>query len=263
MSKRAPYLAVYELRLAVISVRATGFDPHRDRLIEVAVVMRACLMDDRTYRKIVDPGRPILAAATELHGLTDADVADAPAFPEIAPSLVRFLGAADLAGFGIHELAIPLLAAEFRRAGDQFNWSNRSVVDLRDVYLAHRPCDLRAAANDYSTAPLPDRPNALEEAESSLALIGAMLSAHDEIPADVDGLAGYPDRRDRAGLFRMKSGSPPVFAGGPHRGRTAAEVALCDPDYLKALLGPGRIFDGEMFVEDALAGLHSIPPPPL
>jgi DNA polymerase III subunit epsilon len=154
--------------------------------------MRSPFSPVRRFRRRVDPGMPILAEATAAHGITDLAVAEAATFEEIGPKLEGFLGAADLAGFGIRHLAIPMLVAEFRRAGVHFGWIGRRVVDLRKIYLHHHPCDLGVASRHYLDRELPAQPGAMDEAESSSALLDAQIIRHEEMPTHVADLAEFP-----------------------------------------------------------------------
>ena len=68
---------------AVVDVETTGLVPRRGCRLEVAVV----LLDEHgeateDWSSLVRPWRTLDAADT--HGLTDADLADAPVFAEIA-----------------------------------------------------------------------------------------------------------------------------------------------------------------------------------
>jgi DNA polymerase-3 subunit epsilon len=243
-------------RLAVISVHATGFNPNVDRIVEVAVVMRKDFAADRTYHRLVDPGIPILPQATEFHGVTDTDVSGAPTFDAIAPGLARFLGAADVAGFGVRRLAVPLLEAEFRRSEIYLDWFRRSIVDLCDIYLHHEPRHLGAAVGHYLGRDWSAHAGALAEAEASSQVLDAQLKKYEDLPTTAAGLEAYPFAHDPMGLFRRESGRCPViFAEGRHRGRTPAEVARLDPDYLRSLLGPGLLFQARKFIEEALMAI--------
>ena len=108
--------------LAVLDLETTGTDPKLDRIIEISVlrVLPGGGHDHRTRR--VNPGVPIPSEATAIHGISDDDVADCPAFRAIAPSLVRFLDGCDLAGFNILNFDLRLLVAEFNRVGLVSPW---------------------------------------------------------------------------------------------------------------------------------------------
>lgn len=56
---------------------------------------------------------PIPQAATSVHGIRDANVANHPPFASLAPTLLSILEGCDLAGFGIASFDFPVLVAEF------------------------------------------------------------------------------------------------------------------------------------------------------
>lgn len=75
---------------AVVDVETTGLSPATDRVIEVAVVRCApdgSIIDE--WATLIDPGRD--PGPTHIHGITAADLADAPTFAAIAPELVERL----------------------------------------------------------------------------------------------------------------------------------------------------------------------------
>ena len=100
---------VLERPLAVIDLETTGTDTKIDRIVEVSVLKLSPggQADHRTRR--VNPGVPIPPEATAVHGITDDDVADCPAFRAIAPGLARYLDGCDLAGFNILKYDLRLL----------------------------------------------------------------------------------------------------------------------------------------------------------
>jgi hypothetical protein len=102
---------VLERPLAVIDLETTGTDTKVDRIVEVSVlkVMPGGAHDHRTRR--VNPGVPIPAEATAVHGISDDDVADMPTFRAIAPGLIVSLDApprADLHHLGSRWLCLLL-----------------------------------------------------------------------------------------------------------------------------------------------------------
>jgi len=66
-----------------LDIEGTGVDPYRDRIVEICILSD----DGRELETRVNPGVPIPQEATAVHGITDADVADAPRFAEIAGDL--------------------------------------------------------------------------------------------------------------------------------------------------------------------------------
>ncbi len=77
--------------LSVIDLETTGTDTRTDRIVEVAVLTVYPDGSVVPFVRRVNPGRAIPAGASAIHGITDADVAGAPAFAAIAPDLFAAL----------------------------------------------------------------------------------------------------------------------------------------------------------------------------
>jgi DNA polymerase-3 subunit epsilon len=80
-----------DLPMVSIDVETTGRDPGSDRIVEIAcVAWRDGRLEGR-FSWLVNPGRSIPAEAIEVHGISDADVQDKPAFEAIVPELIEAL----------------------------------------------------------------------------------------------------------------------------------------------------------------------------
>ncbi len=88
----------WDLPIAALDVETTGLDPKNDAIIEIAIVhMRAGEVEE-SWSSLVHPGRPIGPDAQRITGITDADVADAPRFADVAEeTAARLEGRAILA----------------------------------------------------------------------------------------------------------------------------------------------------------------------
>lgn len=67
----------------------TGVRPDRDRVIEIAAYDP---VRELTFEKLVNPGIPIPAEASAIHGITDDMVANSPSFKEIGQEFAAFCG---------------------------------------------------------------------------------------------------------------------------------------------------------------------------
>ena len=75
--------------LVCVDLEATGVWPGHDRIVQIAA---ASIFPDgsvSTWSSLVNPEQPIPPAATAIHGLTDAMVASAPTFAQLAPTVAR------------------------------------------------------------------------------------------------------------------------------------------------------------------------------
>jgi len=86
-----PQVPWIDLPIAVIDFETTGFDEAHDRVVEVGVAcfLRGELTQTKSW--LVQPGMPIPEGAINVHGITDAMVADAPRFEQIAVELCQVL----------------------------------------------------------------------------------------------------------------------------------------------------------------------------
>lgn len=69
-----------------VDFETTGLDPLKDAAVEVALVRFANGEKVGEFAWRVDPGRPIPADATEVHGISDSDVRGAPSIEDVFDS---------------------------------------------------------------------------------------------------------------------------------------------------------------------------------
>src|SRR5579864_2052023 len=120
--------------LAVIDLETTGIDLATDKIVEIAIVK---LLPDGTIikkRKIINPQKPIPAASSSVHGITDEMVKDAPTFKQVANEIKQFLNNCDLGGYNSNRFDIPILVEEFLRSGLEFNIEGRKMVDAQKIF---------------------------------------------------------------------------------------------------------------------------------
>jgi len=104
------------MRQIVLDTETTGLEPEQGhRIIEIGCVE----LEDRrqtgnNFHVYLQPDREIDAAAVEVHGITNAFLADKPRFADIAPDLLAYIGGAELV---IHNAPfdVGFLDAEFGR----------------------------------------------------------------------------------------------------------------------------------------------------
>jgi DNA polymerase-3 subunit epsilon len=106
------------LREIVLDTETTGVDAAKgDRVIEIGCVeLVNHVPSGRSYHCYLNPERAVSEGAFNVHGLSDAFLADKPRFAEIAGEFTDFIGDARLV---IHNAAfdVGFLNAEFARIG--------------------------------------------------------------------------------------------------------------------------------------------------
>lgn len=105
-----------DLPYAVIDVETTGLDPARHRIAEIAVVrLRPDGTVDDVWSTLVNPGRDP-GPSSRVHGLTAADLVDAPSFDRIAGAVAERVSGAVLAAHNAG-FDTTFLTSEFLRLG--------------------------------------------------------------------------------------------------------------------------------------------------
>ena len=85
-----------EDEICVLDVETTGISPMHERIIEIAILKMSGPKIIDEFSTYVNPGKPISREITELTGISDADVADAPFIDEVAPQIHAFIGERDI-----------------------------------------------------------------------------------------------------------------------------------------------------------------------
>ncbi|MFZ4615437.1 MAG: exonuclease domain-containing protein [Rectinemataceae bacterium] len=118
-------------RFLAIDVETTGLDPRNCRVVEIGALLfepscwpKAGIVAGDTLpsslESLVDPGSPIPAVVTSIHGIGDRDVAGQPGFAELIPELDRLLGQGEDAAIILAHNApfdLGFLAREYAEAG--------------------------------------------------------------------------------------------------------------------------------------------------
>jgi DNA polymerase-3 subunit epsilon len=238
--------------LVFIDLETTGTDPWRDRVVELAMIRFAPGRAAVRLELRVNPGRSIPLAASAVHGIRDEHIVGCPSFAARAGRVQRFLGDADLAGFGIARFDLPMLASEISRAGWRLRLRGRHVVDALALFHRLEPRDLTAAVRRYCGRSHEGAHGARADALAAAAVLDAMLGRHAELPRDAAGLHRRLVEVDVEGWFRRAEGGAVVFGRGKHRDAALAEVARRDPSYLCWLLGRA-LPDAAGLIESALS----------
>ena len=236
--------------LVFLDLETTGLSVSGDRIIELAVIKVMPHGDVLERVRRFNPGMSIPAAATAVHGITDEDLRDEASFEQRARSLADLLDDCDLAGFNVRRFDLPMLVAEFRRAGLSFDLDGRRIIDVQAIFHREERRDLSAAARFYLGREHPEAHSAPGDIRTSAAVLSAQLARYDHLPKDLTGLHQYcdeylPIESELERWFRDESDGDRVFRRGKHRGRSLAEVAAQEPDYLSWMLGAEEM-DGEV-----------------
>ncbi len=219
--------------LAFIDLETTGINLGTDRIVEIAIVK---LLPDGTRnvkRKLLNPGVPIPKASSDVHGITDDMVKDAPTFKQVAQELKQMLDGCDFAGYNSNRFDIPLLMEEFLRAEVEFDMKNRRLLDVQNIFHKMEPRTLSAAYKFYCNKILEGAHGAEVDASATHEILEAQLEKYPELGNNIDSILkvmGEDQVVDFARRFVMDNGIE-VFNFGKFKGRPVADVLKSEPQY--------------------------------
>ena len=249
---------VLERPLVFFDIESTGTNPYRDRIVEIAVIK---VMPDGTREDVVrriNPTIPIPEGASAVHGIYDADVAEAPTFAVIAHNLFNYLDNCDLAGYNIVKFDVPMLQEEFKRCGLVLDMKERKLIDVFNIFCRLYPRTLSAAYEFFCGGNLEDAHSALADTDATVSVLLGQLAKHPELPREMAGLAEFSAARDvdfvdSEGRLKF-SGSEVVVNFGKNSGRRLRDLAVEDPGFLRWMLRSDFSDEVKNIIRDALSG---------
>jgi DNA polymerase III subunit epsilon len=220
--------------IAFIDLETTGVSLSNDRIVEIAIIK---IMPDETRqkkRKLLNPEMPIPPASSDIHGITDAMVKDAPTFKQASNELKQFIDNCDLAGYNSNRFDIPLLMEEFLRAGITVDLSTRRMVDVQHIFYTMEPRTLSAAYKYYCEKELIAAHSAEADIEATIDVLLSQLKRYPQLGNSVDSVLkviGEDKVIDYARRFIFDDKGNEVFNFGKHKGRPVADVLKAEPQY--------------------------------
>ena len=227
--------------LVIFDLETTGLDLQQDRIIELALFrLEPPVLDlkrGEVFHTLINPERALPEVVKVLTGISEAELAIAPLFAEVAPEISRWIKDADLGGYNAIAFDLPMLAAEFKRIGRKLPGpSDRVVVDALEIWRRMEPRTLRNAYRYFVGKPYPEMHRAWGDVQATIEVFlsqvekyGLEGSVH-EIVHRVR--APYLDSRRR---FKQ-DGDDVVLCFGKYKGYALQQIVEEDPAYIEWMI---------------------------
>lgn len=220
--------------LAFIDLETTGVSVGADRIVEIAILK---INPDgsrsvKTHR--VNPEMPISAESTSIHGITNEDVAKEPTFQDLAPSVFKFLFNCDLAGYNSNKFDIPMLVEEFYRVGIDFDFQERRLVDVQNIFHKMEQRTLKAAYQFYCQKDLENAHSAEADIIATFEVFEAQLNRYENLVPEVEFLeefSRFHNSADIMGRIVYNEQKVEVFNFGKYKNIAVEEVFRKEPGY--------------------------------
>lgn len=254
--------------LVVFDLETTGLDIVNDRIIQLSFIKVYPDGKEERGDHLINPGKHIPEMITELTGIDDEKVKDAPSFKQISTTLAETFKGCDFAGFNSNRFDVPMLAEEFLRAGIDFDFSKCRLIDAQAIFHKMERRNLAAAYKFYCGRKMEEdfeAHRANQDTEATYRVLMGELDMYSKeqqeederiLPNDMDFLAEFSKQNDNVDFAgRMiwapitdkegkpltdKDGKPQlqeVFNFGKYKDYPVAEVLKKDPGYYSWMLG--------------------------
>ena len=260
--------------LIVFDLETTGLDLVRDRIIQISYIKVLPGGKEQRENLLINPCKPIPQEVTELTGISNDDVKDAPSFKDVAQQLSEKMKDCDFAGYNSNHFDIPMLAEEFLRAGIDFDFSKCRLIDAQTIFHKMERRNLAAAYKFYCGRKMEEYFTAHRADEDTEATYRVLMGELDKyapgvqeepdrvLENDMDFLAEFSKQNDNvdfAGRIVWRpllgaDGKPlldkdgkerrfEAFNFGKYKGRAVDEVLRVDPGYYSWMMSGDFTFN--------------------
>lgn len=220
-------------KVCCFDLETTGIDINADRIVQFAAHKEGA----EPLKIFVDPEMEISEEAISVHGITQEMVADAPIFKDVAQDILNYFdGCAILIGYNFLNFDLPLLYAEFDRAGIEWDYKKHRFVDVRNIFVQQAPRTLEAAMEYYCGEKFVGAHDALNDVVATSKVFSSQLRSI-EIDTDNPDAASELEKYSNfgrpilelTGKFVQDDKGQVVFNFGKNKGK----LALSDMSYLR------------------------------
>ncbi len=220
--------------IAFIDLETTGISLSSDRIVEIAII-KVMPDNSRTVkRKLLNPEMLIPKTSSDIHGITDELVKDAPTFKQAGNEIKQFLDNCDLGGYNSNRFDIPILMEEFLRAGMDVDLSTRRMVDVQHIFYTMEPRTLSAAYKYYCQKELENAHSAEADVSATIDVLFSQITRYEKLGNSVDSILsaiGEEKIVDYARRFLFDEKGVEVFNFGKYKGRSVKDVLKNEPQY--------------------------------
>ncbi len=220
--------------IVFFDIESTGINVGTDRIVEISFlkIFPDGSEDVKTLR--INPTIPIPPEVTEIHGISDEDVANEPTFADKAREVADFLKGCDLGGYNSNKFDIPLLAEEFDRAGLDVDLKKMRFIDVQVIFFKNEPRNLGAAYKFYCDKQLEHAHSAEADVRATWEVLQAQLERYDNLGSTVDALSDFSSNSrfaDYAGRIIYDKEGLELINFGKHKGKKVLDVFKKEPSY--------------------------------
>lgn len=223
---------------AFIDCESTCADPATARVIELTItkVYPDGERTSNTHR--INPEEHIPQAATDIHGISDADVRNSPKFRQLSRGIIEFLQDVEIlvaynAPYDIH-----LLMCEFEHCDIIWDYKRYLIIDPCAIFKRKESRTLSAAVKFFLGREHDGAHGSFDDVDATIDVLNAQIDRYSEfkeMTAEQLALYSNNDRKmlDITGKFKYNDEGNIIFNFGKHKDEVAGKIKYSDKKYLE------------------------------
>ncbi len=166
--------------LVALDIETTGLDPERDAITEIGAVRFSGSRIDAEWSTLINPRRPIPPMISQLTGITNEMVQNAPLLPDVLPNLAEFIGDRSVIGHNVRFDLSFLQQSHILQSND--------VIDTYELASVLLPTASRynlSALGQILGVPVPTAHRALNDAHTTFAVFIRLVEKAKSLPIEL------------------------------------------------------------------------------
>lgn len=213
--------------LVSFDIESTGLDTQNDRIVELCMIKIETNKERIVKTKRFNPEIPIPKQASDVHGITYEMVANEPTFRQMAKGIYEFIQGADILGYNSNSFDVPMLNAEFERAGIIWDYSDTNFYDAGNIFKRQEQRTLEAALMFYCGRELEGAHGAQADTEATIDVFFNQIEKYKDLPDTNKELSLYcnydKEILDLSGKFSLNEDGKIILNFGQKKGELAKD----------------------------------------
>lgn len=218
-------------------LETTGIDINKDRIVQIGIIKRYSKFNTESFNIIINPEIEIPQEATDVHGISNEDVKNAPTLKDVSSKIKSLFSDCIVSGFNSNRFDIPLLINEMNRVGVKD--FDISISDTVDVMRMYKHCYPNTLVDIYRRLTGKD----FENAHDAMADITATQKVFDILSSKFENMEDIIEKTngdavnnvDFCGFLKNEDGNY-IIQKGKYSGKDIS-ILLKDENYLNWFYG--------------------------
>lgn len=209
-------------------LETTGVVPKKDRIVSMCIIT-----DDAEYNYLINPTVPIPKEASNVHGITNEMVANAPTFKDLATQIFDIVNPDENIWIGYNSISFDnvMLVEEFKRCGIFINIENVQAIDVYKNWVAMEKRTLTDAYRHFCNKEIDNAHNATYDVRATKEIFEVQQTKYQ----DIDFVQLNKAKTDTSSKLKKDNSGDLIFLFGKHKDKSIRQIIIEDLKYLSWL----------------------------